>query len=87
MEAEGIFENIAERIQQEIKGAKKSIFIAVAWFTNKTLFNELIEKAKAGCTISLIISNDNINANAQNDFTVLESIIQDVIKLGMVIQN
>ncbi len=53
MQTEAVFENIAERIQLEIKKTKKSIFIAVAWFTNKYLFNELLLKAKEGCKIFL----------------------------------
>jgi len=72
MQTEAVFENIADRIQSEIRKAQKSIFIAVAWFTNKDLFNELIEKAKAGCKVSLIISNDKINTNAHITFEFLE---------------
>jgi hypothetical protein len=80
MQTEATFENIAERIQQEIREAKKSIFIAVAWFTNKTLFNELAERAKQGCTISLIISNDSINA--QIDYDILENYNSKCYKVG-----
>jgi len=40
MQTDAVFENIAERIQKEIGKAKKSVFIAVAWFTNKNLFNQ-----------------------------------------------
>ena len=67
METEAVFENIAERITREIRKAQKSIIIAVAWFTNKNLYNELIEKAKSGCIISMMISNDSINLNSQNN--------------------
>ncbi len=82
MQTEAIFENIAEHIQQEIRSAQKSVFIAVAWFTNKSLFNSLVERAKAGCTISLIISNDSINSNAQNDFSILEKYNSRFYKVG-----
>ncbi len=82
MASEAIFEKIADRIQQEIKEAQKSVFIAVAWFTNKSLFNELVERAKAGCAISLIISNDSINANSQNDFSILEKYNSKCYKIG-----
>ena len=68
MQTEAIFENIAERIQLEISKAHRSVFIAVAWFTNKNLFNELVKKARNGCSVSLIISNDNINLNSSIDF-------------------
>jgi hypothetical protein len=82
MQTEAVFENIAERIQQEISKAQKSVFIAVAWFTNKKLFSELVNKAKSGCTISLIISNDNINLNSGIDFEQLISTKSKVYKIG-----
>lgn len=80
--SEAVFENIAWRIQQEVKQAQKSIFIAVAWFTNRDLFNELVERAKAGCTIAVLISNDNINSNSQNEFSVLEKYNSKCYKIG-----
>ena len=71
MQTEAVFEDIAVRIQSEIKKAKKSIFIAVAWFTNKNLFNELLLKANEGCKVHLIISDDEINSNSKNNFESL----------------
>ncbi|WP_209330103.1 phospholipase D-like domain-containing protein [Lunatimonas salinarum] len=82
MQTEAVFENIAERIQQEISKAQKSVFIAVAWFTNKNLFNELVNKARNGCTVSLIISNDNINLNSSLDFEQLLTAKSKVYKIG-----
>ncbi len=82
MQTEAVFENIAERIQQEISKAQKSVFIAVAWFTNKNLFNELVNKARNGCTVSLIISNDNINLNSSIDFEQLHTAKSKVYKIG-----
>ncbi|MDY3528711.1 phospholipase D-like domain-containing protein [Riemerella anatipestifer] len=82
MQTEAVFENIAERIQQEIGKAQKSIFIAVAWFTNKNIFNELVNKARNGCTVSLIISNDNINLNSSIDFEQLLTGKSKVYKIG-----
>ena len=82
MQTEAVFENIAERIQHEISKAQKSIFIAVAWFTNKTLFNELVNKARNGCTVSLIISNDNINLYSSIDFAQLLTDKSKVYKIG-----
>jgi predicted amino acid-binding ACT domain protein len=82
MQSEAVFENIAERIQREISQAKKSVFIAVAWFTNKNLFNELLNKAKNGCTVSLIISNDHINLNSSINFEQLVINKSKVYKIG-----
>lgn len=82
MQSEAVFENIADRIQLEISKANKSIYIAVAWFTNKNLFNELVKKAKEGCVISLIISNDEINQNSSIDFERLITPNSKVYKIG-----
>lgn len=82
MQTEAVFENIASRIQLEIGKAKKSVFIAVAWFTNKDLFNAILERAKAGCTVSLIISNDEINNNSQIRFDQLEKYNSKCFKVG-----
>jgi len=82
MQTEAVFENIAERIQEEICKAQKSVFIAVAWFTNKNLFTELVNKARNGCTVSLIISNDNINLNSSIDFEQLLTAKSKVYKIG-----
>ena len=45
MQTEAVFENIAERIQQEISKAQKSIFIAVAWFTKKNSVDKDVSEA------------------------------------------
>jgi hypothetical protein len=82
MQTEAVFEDIAERIQQEIGKAQKSIFIAVAWFTNRSLFNELVIKAKNGCSVYLIISNDDINLNSAIDFDELILNKSKVYKIG-----
>lgn len=82
MQTEAVFENIADRIQTEIRKAQKSVFIAVAWFTNKSLFDEILKKAKNGCSVSLIISNDIINTNSQNDFKQLEKYNSKFYKVG-----
>jgi hypothetical protein len=44
MQTEALFENIAIRIQEEIQKAQKSIYIAVAWFTNRNIFERLLSK-------------------------------------------
>lgn len=82
MQTEAVFENIAERIQEEISKANKSIFIAVAWFTNKNIFNELLNKVRNGCTVSIIISNDNINLNSSIEFDQLLTDKSKVYKIG-----
>ncbi len=82
MQTEAVFDNIATRIQSEIRKAQKSLFIAVAWFTNIDLFNELIEKAKAGCKVFLIISYNKINTNSQIKYELLEKYNSKCYKVG-----
>ncbi len=62
------FESIQNRIVDEIKNAKYTIWIAVAWFTNKKIFNVLCEKRKEGVNIRLIINDDEINKKDNIDF-------------------
>lgn len=61
IEVEPRFEDIQEMIIEEIRKAKYTIWISVAWFTDKLLFDELIKKKSEGVNIQLIISNDNTN--------------------------
>lgn len=82
MQTEAIFENIAERIKREIDKAEKSIFIAVAWLTNRSLFDELVKKANSGCIISLIISNDRINEVSSINYDLLLINNSRVYKIG-----
>jgi hypothetical protein len=82
MQTEAIFENIAERILQEISSAEQSVFIAVAWFTNKNIFDLLLQKAKHGCKVSVMVSKDEINENSYVDFERLNFGMSKVYKVG-----
>lgn len=82
MQTEAIFENIANRIIEEIENANHSIYIAVAWFTNKNIFDKLFEKANKNCKIQLIISNDEINNNSKINFELLQKTNCKVYKIG-----
>jgi hypothetical protein len=55
------FSGIREKLLQELNEAEKSIFVAVAWFTNDDLFGILCMKLKRGVKVELIIINDYIN--------------------------
>lgn len=69
---EVIFENIEQRIIKEIEGAHYAIFVSVAWFTNKRLFNALLEKAKQNCYVSIIIQLDEINSQSGIDYSQIQ---------------
>ncbi len=69
---EVIFENIEQRIIKEIKNAHYAIFVSVAWFTNKKLFNALLEKAQNNCYVSIIIQLDDINSQCGIDYSQIQ---------------
>ena len=69
---EVVFVNIEERIIEEIKEARYSIFVSVAWFTNKKLFGALLEKAKNNCYVSIIIQLDEINSQSGIDYNQIK---------------
>ena len=62
---------IQNAIQIELFGAKKSIKIAVAWFTNELLFHPLVLKLQTGVSVEIILNDDNINKGGESslDFT------------------
>lgn len=55
------FSGILQKLLQELNEAKKTIFVAVAWFTNDDIFGMLCMKLKEGIKVELIIINDYIN--------------------------
>lgn len=55
------FTEIKKEIIQGIRNAKYTIWIAVAWFTDEDLFEELIVKKDAGLNIRIITSDENTN--------------------------
>ena len=67
------FEQIEKEILDELKKAKFTIWIAVAWFTNPNLFNCLLEKKAQGVNIQIIINDDENNNKSGLDFSYFES--------------
>lgn len=55
------FREIRAAIIQELKEARTSIKVAVAWFTNNDLFDVLCTKLQEDISVELIIINDLIN--------------------------
>ncbi|OIN56230.1 phospholipase D-like domain-containing protein [Arsenicibacter rosenii] len=56
------FENIKDFILREINKAKYTIWIAVAWFTDRDLANLLYKKVKEGLNVQIILNDDEINS-------------------------
>ncbi len=72
METIAYFTNIRSHIQTELKAAKDSIFVAVAWFTDSKLFDILCQKATNGLDVQLIVMDDDITRNCSIDYSKLE---------------
>lgn len=66
IEVEVHFEDIQKQIVEQIRLAKFSIWVAVAWFTDKTLMRELYDKKQSGVNVRLVVLDDEINK--QNGF-------------------
>ncbi len=61
MQTQAYFDDIQLQILHEIRKAATSIHIAVAWFTDPEIFEQLCQKAGSGVRVELIIINDSIN--------------------------
>jgi phosphatidylserine/phosphatidylglycerophosphate/cardiolipin synthase-like enzyme len=55
------FDKIQSEIVQQLQQAKFIVWIAVAWFTDQHLFNQLIQLHKRGVNIQIVITDDRIN--------------------------
>ena len=68
MELTAHFTDIQEKIATELSKAKYNIFVAVAWITDKALWDILIKKSKDGVVVQIILINDDINKGTGIDF-------------------
>lgn len=57
------FENIERIIQQLSSSAQHKIIVAVAWFTNQVLYDELIRALKRDVSVKILILDDLLNRN------------------------
>lgn len=65
MQTEAFFTDIRAVLLREIGLAKQSIHVAVAWFTDRTLFAALLERQRAGVPVALCLTRDEKNINFQ----------------------
>ncbi len=56
MQTEAFFTGIQSVLLREIGLAKQSIHVAVAWFTDRTLFAALLERQRAGVPVALCLT-------------------------------
>ena len=62
------FEGIQNQIIEQIESARFTIWIAVAWFTDKVIFKKLVAKKNQGVNVQLIIIDDEINATSRLNY-------------------
>jgi hypothetical protein len=55
------FENIKETLAVEISSARHSIYAAIAWLTDDYLIQQLIQKARQGVSVQVVISGSDFN--------------------------
>lgn len=56
-----VFDDIKEEIIQGIRGARYTIWVAVAWFTDREIFQELLLRKRAGVNVRIITSDEKTN--------------------------
>ena len=64
MDTSVYFEKNSEEITKHLEAATHDVVIAIAWFTDASLFNILRRKASTGVTINLLYLDCEINNRA-----------------------
>lgn len=68
---EAYFQDIQSKILRALDGAQVSIRVAMAWFTNETLFAKLVEKSNMGVDVQVAIYDDGVNKKHGVDIALL----------------
>ena len=70
MATKAYFDNIQAVLLENLQTAKKSLYTAVAWITDRDIIRLLTEKAANGVRVEIMITDDEINR--QIDFSSLQ---------------
>ena len=66
------FDNIEKKLSAHIANAERKIYVAVAWFTNEALFNDLLNALQKNVEVKVLLLDDILNRNEFGlDFGVL----------------
>ena len=68
IEVEIHFEEIQAQIIEQIRNAKFSIWVAVAWFADKVIARELYNKKREGLNVRIVVLDDEINKKYGIDY-------------------
>lgn len=72
MNIQAYFTDISSHITKELEAANESIYVAVAWFTDPSLFRILCRKAGEELDVQLIVMDDDITRNFGLNYSLLE---------------
>lgn len=84
---EAHFQDIQNRILKALDEAEVSIIVVMAWFTNDTLFQKLVDKYSEGLDIKLAIYDDGINRKHGVDISKLSHIMIKKAQRGGLMHN
>jgi hypothetical protein len=83
MELKAHFSCISKVIIDHLSGAQFEIAAAVAWFTDRDIFEVLCKKARLGVKVSVVLIGDEINQGAGRlNFTKLQNLGGQVVFLA-----
>lgn len=77
------FKDIENRIINVLEKAQATIDVSVAWFTNFTLQEKLLERQKAGCKIRIMIDANHTNQKHGVDLSPFEHIAVKAERKGI----
>jgi hypothetical protein len=60
-------------ILEHLDTAESSVFVAVAWFTDKKLFKKLLDIQSRGVRVEVIITNHEFNHNSYNNYSLIDT--------------
>lgn len=70
IDIQAYFQEIRIQIIENIQNARLSVWVAMAWFTDKELANELLKKHWEGLNIQVIVNDDDISKKYGLDFSL-----------------
>ena len=70
------FDEIEDKVIQGIRDAKFIIWVAVAWFSNESIYKELLIKKNQGLNVRIILSKEESNRGMitrlkENEFDIV----------------
>lgn len=65
-------DNLQKVILEHLDSAQVSVTVAVAWFTDTTLFRKLLQLQERGVNVQLVITNHQFNHDSDNNYQLIK---------------